>query len=270
MSTPKAMSTPNTHTQATGLVGALMFVGCSILVMIVLPLLLLFAWAGFAPFAAFLFIVIAVIKTRPLRRADGTVVALYWLGTAHLIGWSAFAIVYLWGLSFRPRGYEALAWFTWACWAAAATTVGTAALLAVVRRRVLGGTEVAIYWLGSVAALAWAVFWLLNLLYWREGPVDPNAERYGVHAGAALIVASAVALALLRLRSLGDVELATYAIGSAVAIGLSAGMFYESPTVAIIVALSLSFVGLLVVASLRARRSSGHVGATAAGADGGT
>jgi hypothetical protein len=224
-----------------GVKRALIFAGICLLVMGIMPFVLLFGWVFIAPLVALILIGIAALLARPWRRALGsTELAIYWLALALSVGWSAGGAIYAIGSGPRTPLHLANIALARGAGTGAGIVAGSALVLAFLRRRALGGTEIAIYWLGSALAISVALLWLFEATGWKfveRGP-DSSATS-GILAGAALTAGSALLLALWRGRALGASELLIYLIGSAVAIGFVAGILWYAT-------LSAAMTGILV------------------------
>jgi len=146
------------------------------------------------------------------RVLSATTVTLYWLVSASLLGGAIGMLVYAgakYSLGKRAPAHLVQLWWARGQWAGTGVVVGSALVLAFVRRQVLGGTEVAIYWLGSALAVAWAMLVLFSVMGWRL-PGIGGTDVSAMVAWAALAAGSAILLALARRRALSRVELAIY------------------------------------------------------------
>lgn len=120
------------------------------------------------------------------------------------------------GLERRPTDRLASLWWDRAFLASAAFVAGSVLVLALLRRRALEGTEIALYWLGTSVALTPAVSVLFRAAGWR----------FGVAAAVGLAAAAAVVLVALRGRALSLPELAIYGLGLAIGIVYAAHITY--------------------------------------------
>ncbi len=243
-----------------------------ILVLAALPLFFQFV----SPFFVFLFAVVLVliaVVARPWHRKVGsTQFALYWIVLALLIAFiAALFIAEDIMVAHRTKFYasppgtprpesgqpendsKALAFGI-----CAAFVTGSALLFAFIRRRVLGGTEIAIYWAGSAIAISVALFWLFYAKDWRFIDTGPRGtEGNSVLAAAGFTVISGVLLALLRGRAVSEAELLIYWLGSAVAAGLGAAVLgsADSPLIVCLFVLAAVIVTLPLWWIAHARRS---------------
>jgi hypothetical protein len=217
----QAIDTVDARPQARGIGRALAFVVFSLFVVLLAPLLFVFGRMPLAaPVGVALILLtglgIAVREDRPLT---GTRVGLYWLGSAWSLGWSILMLVYEWGLGPRPSDRLVSLWWDRAFLASGAFVAGSALVLALVRRRTLEGTEIALYWLGTAVALTPAVSVLFKNAGWSfTGRPATASETSGIVAAVGLAAASALVLALVRGRALSTAELAIYGVGRAVGI----------------------------------------------------
>jgi len=116
--------------------------------------------------------------------------------------------------------------------------MGTAALLAYRRRALAGGTELALYWLGCVLAMAIVTYeWILHNmpLWWFEWfGVEARLPTVELTSASALVpillvtVCSAAVLAYRRRAVLGGVELALYWLGCSTLILLAIGNLFQA------------------------------------------
>jgi hypothetical protein len=117
--------------------------------------------------------------------------------------------------------------------------MGIAALLPYWRRATVGGTELALYWLGCVLAMAiviyeWMTLWspefLLNIELMFGLEIKPSFELISASALVAILlvaVCSAAVLAYRRRAVLGGVELALYWLGCSTLIWLAIGNLFQ-------------------------------------------
>jgi hypothetical protein len=118
--------------------------------------------------------------------------------------------------------------------------MGIAALLAYRRRALVGGTELALYWLGCVLAMAivtyeWMLYSMSLSLWWFEWfgseARSPSFELTSASALVAILlvaVCSAAVLAYRRRAVLGGVELALYWLGCSTLITLAIGNLFQA------------------------------------------
>jgi hypothetical protein len=116
--------------------------------------------------------------------------------------------------------------------------MGIAALLAYRRRALVGGTELALYWLGCVLAMAVVTYeWMLHsmTLWWFEWfGSEASPPSFELTSASALVVillvavCSATILAYRRRAVLGGVELALYWLGCSTLITLAIGNLFQA------------------------------------------
>ncbi len=205
------------------------------LILAAVPVFFFRFYAIFIALAAMVLILLALVIARPWRRAIGsTEFALYWLVLALILALTGSVIIAedimilhrtkMYANPGLPRPPQPETKALAAGWGICAGYVTASALvLGWIRRRVIGATEIGLYWLGSVIAISVALLWLSTAKGWKL--IEPTGSQdNAVLITAVFALAAGVLVSLLRGRAAGETELMIYWLASALSLGLGAAV----------------------------------------------